>query len=311
MTTCEQIQAQLLSYLYDLLEEGDKLAAAAHLVSCEKCQAALAAARRQQRLLAAAAKTSFPNVQFERPRAVSAEEAGAGAPRKARPTFFHFALAASISRRARSRSSCGVVWLEGQRAAGSLLRQEQAALAEARSLQTALAQEREAQARSLQTALVDSEKSVAKIQQEEQAKWTALAKGIADRQLQVSVIGPEVLQAGAENDYLIQTRNLQNEALTAELSAKVVDQDGKVFFEVKDAPTLGSYRVRLPANLPMTPDKKLALDVVARRDGQPGSAASPKDRPGRTGLSHAFEHRQADVSAGRNRALSFADARAV
>ena len=136
-------------------------------------------------------------------------------------------------------------------------------------MQTALVQEADTKAKSLQVALTNSDKSIVRLEKEQQTKLVALGRSLAERQMQVSVIGPEVLQPGAESDYLIQTRDLQNEALTAQLSARVVDQDGKVFFEVKDAPTLGSYLVHLPADLPMTPDKKLALDVVARRDGQP------------------------------------------
>ena len=60
MTTCEQVQAQMLGYLYDLLDDVDKAALDHHVAGCENCQKALASARRQQRLLATAAKTAFP-----------------------------------------------------------------------------------------------------------------------------------------------------------------------------------------------------------------------------------------------------------
>ena len=268
MTTCEQVRAQLLSYLYDLLDENEKLAADAHLGSCEGCQLALAAAQRQQRLLAAAAKTAFPNVTFERPKAVPAEALTSASPKRAFPRAFHFALAASMFLALGLAAPATWFGWKAHELQGRL-RQDQVAVVEARDFRASMAHEMDAKSRSLALATTGAQNTVAKIQEEEQAKLTALNKRIADQQLQVSVIGPEVLQPGAENEYTINTRNLQSEALTAELSASVVDQDGKVFFEVKNAPTLGSYRLHLPADLPATPGKNLSLDVMARRDGQP------------------------------------------
>ena len=96
MITCEQVQAQLLGYLYDLLDDSDKAAADAHLAGCERCQLALTGARRQQRLLATAAKTSFPNVQFERPHDLAATVVNRTPAKRTGPTVFHFALAASL-----------------------------------------------------------------------------------------------------------------------------------------------------------------------------------------------------------------------
>lgn len=267
MMTCEQVQAQLLGYLYDLLDDVDKAAVDHHLAGCEHCQKALASAKRQQRLLAAAAKTAFPNVQFERPKSTPVEPQPVPA-KKSRLPRFHFALAATIF--LATGLALPAAWfgwkaneIQGQ------LDQQEAALVQARVQHDFLLAEKSREATRLQMLLADSVKTGAKLQEEEQSKVAELAKNISDRQLQLSVVGPEVLQAGAESDYTIQTRNLQNEDLRAQLTARVVDQDGKVFFEVKDAPTLGKYLLHLPADLPLTPDKKLSLDVVARRDGQP------------------------------------------
>jgi hypothetical protein len=268
MTTCEQVRAQLLSYVYDLLDDNEKLAAAAHLGSCEGCQLALAAAQRQQRLLAAAAKTAFPNVTFERPKAVPAEKLTGASTKRAFPRPFHFALAASIFLALGLAAPATWFGWKTNELRGRL-RQDQRDLSAAQAHRADLEHQKEVKATALATAIAGTQNTVAKIQEEEQAKLIALNKRMADQQLQVSVIGPEVLQAGAENDYTINTRNLQNEALTAELSASVVDQDGKVFFELKNAPTLGSYRLHLPADLPATPGKNLSLDVMARRDGEP------------------------------------------
>ena len=67
MTTCESVQAHLLNYLYELLEEDDQRAVESHLAGCERCQAALNATRGKQKLLATAAKKQFPQVRFNRP----------------------------------------------------------------------------------------------------------------------------------------------------------------------------------------------------------------------------------------------------
>src|SRR5262245_31558856 len=69
MYACHACQAQLLEYLYDLLDEADRQALAAHLGGCPACQAALVRAQAQQRLLAAAARLEFPAVRFTPPTA--------------------------------------------------------------------------------------------------------------------------------------------------------------------------------------------------------------------------------------------------
>ena len=69
MHSCNACQAQLLEYLYDLLDAAERQTLEAHLAACAECQAALAKARSQQQLLAAAAKMEFPTVAFERPAA--------------------------------------------------------------------------------------------------------------------------------------------------------------------------------------------------------------------------------------------------
>src|SRR6266851_790180 len=64
MTSCDQIRAQLLEHLYNLLEEEDGRALDVHLHQCANCQAELENAREQMTLIAAAAKQEFPSVHF-------------------------------------------------------------------------------------------------------------------------------------------------------------------------------------------------------------------------------------------------------
>src|SRR5439155_1675839 len=64
MTSCDQIRAQLLEHLYNLLKDEDGRALDVHLHQCANCQAELEQAREQMTLIAAAAKEEFPNVHF-------------------------------------------------------------------------------------------------------------------------------------------------------------------------------------------------------------------------------------------------------
>src|SRR5437868_12553589 len=68
MDHCGQYQAQLLDFLYDLLDGDEHRSLQEHLAHCPACQGALAHAQGQQALLAVAAKMEFPAVRFEPPR---------------------------------------------------------------------------------------------------------------------------------------------------------------------------------------------------------------------------------------------------
>ena len=67
MHTCTSCQAQMLEYLYDLLDAAERQAVQNHLDACPACQAELARAGEQRRLLAAAARMEFPEVRFTPP----------------------------------------------------------------------------------------------------------------------------------------------------------------------------------------------------------------------------------------------------
>jgi len=67
MQSCQRSQGELLDYVYDLLEEGERRTLQEHLEDCDSCRSALAQAQQHQRLLATAAKHEFPSVRFETP----------------------------------------------------------------------------------------------------------------------------------------------------------------------------------------------------------------------------------------------------
>src|SRR5471030_2250947 len=67
MNSCPPCQAQMLEYLYDLLDEAERQAMQNHLDGCAACRAELARTKGQQQLLAAAARMEFPDVRFAAP----------------------------------------------------------------------------------------------------------------------------------------------------------------------------------------------------------------------------------------------------
>ena len=79
--------------------------------------------------------------------------------------------------------------------------------------------------------------------------------------------GPQILQPGAPNQYLVQTRTPSNQAAAARLSVRVVNTRKDVVYEQKDLASAGDYRLELPPTLPLRPNEKLALEVEAQREG--------------------------------------------
>src|SRR5262245_21671929 len=97
MNGCDEARERLLDSLYDLLDEGEQAALAAHLAGCAACQAALEKARQQQRLLAAAARLEFPAVRFVPPAdAPAAAAALFPVPARAARPWRRWAVAAGV-----------------------------------------------------------------------------------------------------------------------------------------------------------------------------------------------------------------------
>lgn len=98
MRSCDDYHAQMLDYLYDLLEDDERLALQEHVKDCADCSAALQRAQAQKRLLAAAARLPFPEVRFEPPVTVPTQDAAARpfAPAARRPAWLPWAVAAGL-----------------------------------------------------------------------------------------------------------------------------------------------------------------------------------------------------------------------
>jgi hypothetical protein len=253
MTPCETCQSQLLHYLYGLLDVEDGRALAEHLASCEACRAALAKLESKRKLLAAAAKAEFPGVRFRPPPAAEPVEVFPVKGRRLFPRWARWAVAAGVL--ALVGTAAGWTWKNYR----DLRRPAELARAEADRLtqeKQSLLHSREAEARRLQDRVRGMQAQVAKLQDQRRR-----------RRLQVRVTGPETIQAGARNQFLIRTENLANEPVLARVDVRLRDAAKKeVVFERRGLESLnGQCQFILPRDLEQKPGTRYDMEVVARR----------------------------------------------
>jgi hypothetical protein len=272
MLTCSECQALLLDRQYALLDPGEDAAVADHVAGCPVCQAEQLKVERFHRLLSAAARSAFPDVRFVAPAvgdvtpAAHAPAARDGTPRT--PRF--------LGRWTGWFVAAGVLVA----AAGVPL---SAHLATARQQQHELtsAQERakelEGSYRKLvterQETLAEAGQAVQRAAELAQTRQADLSRKFRDaeaellaKQLNVIITGPAAYQAGATNEYRIETLDGRNQPAPATLSYQVKDQKEEVVYEGKAVTSNGTLNLKLPPNLPLTSGRDLALDVVAQAD---------------------------------------------
>src|SRR5579871_5027405 len=269
MANCESYQAQLLGYLYDLLEPEEQQALREHLNQCPACQLALREAERQKKLLAAAAKAEFAGVRFEPPPAGEArakEEVPAVPIAFRRTPWFRWGIAASILLLVGLGIPVGIWgwhYSEAQQTLQALALQYRALQAQDARLhedQNAASERAQQEAREIQ-------EQIRKLAESRTTKLAAFQKVARERQLNITVTGPQTLQPGAPNQYQVATRNRNHQPVPAQLAVRVLDGQKRVVYEQQDVRSTGQWNFALPANLPVPADSKLSLEVVARQEG--------------------------------------------
>jgi anti-sigma factor RsiW len=258
MHTCPECQAQMLEYLYDLLDEPERQAMQAHLAACALCRAELAKAENQQKLLATAARMEFPYVRFIAPveQTAPAVLPMTRATKKAR-AWRRWATAAAILLALAGLSAPGY-WMERDYSQASRIIAEKkaVALAETQHRTDALAQ-------------------IGELPRLEKVKIEEVRKTEREAQLRLSVRGPAAATAGAPTIYEVNTANLNGEPVAANLTAQVEWGASK---QAVNGPIpvvragLGRYNLTLPADLPLKPQGPLTLVVSANRLGGVQSA---------------------------------------
>jgi hypothetical protein len=273
MASCNTFQAQLLDYLYDLLDNGDRQSIEQHLEECASCRTALAQAQGQKQLLATAAKAAFPDVRFEAPppEAQRPEPAFLPLPRRPRARVWRgWAIAASIILFA----GIGVPaawWGTRYVTVRDLVQANQVAVLDLQSQEVALAKTRQDVIHAARQEVEDAQKAFEQLDREQQAEWKDFAEAAKARQLSVVVSGPATLEPGAPNVFQIQTRNPNGQVVPAKVSARVLNEKKEVVFEEKEAASTGNHRLTLPPDLPLKPTSKLSLEVAAHADQGPRS----------------------------------------
>jgi anti-sigma factor RsiW len=262
MHSCETCQARLLEYVYGLVDDADRAALEAHLVACAACQGALAQARSQQQLFAAAAKMEFPSVAFQPPAAAPAEAITTAA-----PATLPFA---TLEKPMAARKS--VKWVRWAVAAAVLL--TVAGLGITGALVNADVERTRDAIRAGEHTVSDAQQKQRDVQkridathQENAAKVAGVYKAEAERQMKVVVQGPSAVQPGAPTEYQIETRNLNGQAVAANVSVQVSDNGAKIGapLEAKRVAE-GTYKVTLPPDLPLKPNSHPILLVSAKRE---------------------------------------------
>jgi hypothetical protein len=259
--------------MYGLVEGAERAALVEHLGGCEACRAALTTIEGQRHLLTAAARAEFPGVRFEPPDLTALPEVPASVkftkPPRPRRSWQRWAVAASILLvLAGMGGLAGLSWSEHRE--GHLL-----ARAQLRQINAEQQEFNEAQ----QTADHRSERAIREIQDEIQKlekSWkdelTQAQKDAAEKQLQVIIVGPKTVEAGARNEYRIETRkaampgNAPPPPAPSTVEAWVLDPKTKDVYFHQNLVSQGNCLLALPPNLPVKPGTQLALEICAKAD---------------------------------------------
>ncbi|HVS34991.1 MAG TPA: alpha-2-macroglobulin family protein [Gemmataceae bacterium] len=268
MHPCPSCQAQMLEFLYDLLDAADRQAMQNHLDGCAPCQAQLETARRQQNLLAAAARMEFPAVQFAAPSEAMAGSAPAVVPlpapvrRKVLP-WRRWAAAAAI-----------FLAIGGLAVPGWWAQRDYADACRAvEQNQT----RKDAAAKQMKEAVAQSQ--VAPEQAEQ--KIAAVRHAALADEFRVSVVGQQTKVDGESSTYEVQTTDLNGQPIAAGIDAYLADAAGQRIGDkiAVSKSEVGKYGFTLPADIPETPDNRMTLVVSTWRDGVASARREVLGRP--------------------------------
>jgi hypothetical protein len=263
MTPCDDFQAQFLDHVYGLLEPEETARLGQHVKECGACRAALARAEAQQQLLAAAAKAGFPDVRFEAP-AATLPAAGRPALARARLTGFgwgRWAAAAAVLLTVGGASlSANAYWRQHDRVVRARAR-----VAEIQDEIKSLHQEHSERHHRADLAVHTVQEEFERLSSERQTKLVEAHQSIAEQPLHLSVTGPQSVEPGGANEYLVRVYDQANQPVAARVDAMVFDQQHHQYPPTLqgEQPEPGNYRLTLPRDLPVKPGSELSLVVTA------------------------------------------------
>jgi hypothetical protein len=317
MNPLEPNSALLFDYLYGLLE-GDQLSQVEELLQTSpQWQQALAEAQARQEILKLAARHNFDGVSFQEPQEAAATQdkvvlstpATASPARLATPAattpapetirlhraekrhVLRWALAASLLFGLLGAGALGGWNLINRYQSLSASQDRLAQLNKERSQATNLYQGLETQARQ---DVEDLQERIKKLEAKWKGEKDQVIEEAQSKQIQVTVTGPKTFQAGARNQYQISTHKLENNRglipTPSTVEVQVIDPDANtnepVFKKTLENKN-GTIQVDLPLDLPVTPGKRLQLQVAALSDaGVKASVEEPLPLVGQLFLTH-------------------------
>ncbi|MGE3804737.1 MAG: hypothetical protein AB7K24_08710 [Gemmataceae bacterium] len=292
MNRCAHFQAQLLEYVYGLLDAAETATLEGHLEHCLHCQQAHDLALGHQEQLGCAARLPFPGVRFDvpvgEPLVVELnKQVARGANQPPGPAWFRWAVAAGILLMIASLGIPAGLYSQqrdhlalAENSLDDVRKQAYQLDTDFSAFQKSIAARLTAAARQAQQAddryrgqldLVDRElaeidRNIKDLTQKRDARLGQIRKEVGNSQLHMTIRGPLEPETGRSNRYQVETRTL-NQPAPATLFFRVVDDERRVVFEQK-ADTQGKFQLALPADLPLhTP---LTLEVSAQRKDKTG-----------------------------------------
>lgn len=270
MLTPEQLQEQLLPYLYDLLGPEERHEVEATLAASAEARANLAEAKAKRELLALAVKDHFPEMIFAPPKGKRLAETSRRLPPRPKPrrSWLPWAVAATIVLALLGGGGYYSVagWVaQKQKLAEVTAKFDKASIA-ALDLEKKLNEDKgraQVEVQALQT-------EINELVNDWNKELAVQKKIVNQNQVQVIIQSPRTLQAGATNSIQVELKRNQNAPqppgkTLPQLRASVVDQASKAvlfarLLETREGQT--KFNVDLPRDLPVKPGMDLAFEVA-------------------------------------------------
>lgn len=262
----------LLDYLYGLLDTNETREVEELLQSSEPWRRALEEARSQQQILAAAAKSHFEHVQFRAPDAVPSSQAETisltppAAPR--RRFSLQWAIAASVLFLLFAGGLAGGVSWYSYFSDYSSAQDRHARL---QRRQAELQQQQQSAEEKARRQMREMQEQIKLLEAQWKGELQQVDKKHNEKQLQVLVTGPKTVQAGARNEYTIETRTPSAAKAPAPAPSKIQarvlkPKSREVLYETTIDNKSGVCSLELPRDLPVKPGEQVYLQVVALGD---------------------------------------------
>ncbi|MFL5330395.1 MAG: MG2 domain-containing protein [Gemmataceae bacterium] len=263
MSNHDQLVQRALDDLYGLLDAHESQALRAELATPEG-QRARGEAERIRDLLASAATVSFPEARFVLPTSEPKRSASPG-----RFSWVGWVIAASLL------VALGIPAGSQYMSLRHLNHQAEVAQREAEEARLALehaGKDWDAAKRAALKEYQDAQSAFANLSTAIHTELEQARNDVLNKKLNVVVSGPAAVTPGAPNIFKIETRDLSGTVVNTRLNARVTDQAGRVVYDDGARESrAGLYTLKLPADLPLTPDRDLKLEVTATPPAGPAT----------------------------------------